>query len=442
MAGSAAWAQAVPGDTAKPERDPRLEWAGPLNVMHRTLAEPLRAVRKEPSSGPKQLARIVARGPDAIAPLYDILVEERIPRVHADDPAQLLSEPQCQLLLSALAKFPVERVRAELEQRLALPPSAGDVPQRVAALRVLSVIGNSKDLARLSGIAPREREELGPKAAEALRGAYAAILRREPALLARRRELLKSCDASAAKQLLFAAGDLGDKRALALLGDCARSVPALAQQAVALVPRVGASGDAELDQGFAAWLAERLDPERLEWTRASLRAIGVLDDGSQVPALLEALESPHAGLREAGLGALQQLSGLRLGSELEAWREWYARETEWRSTGRQAALQALASDDTAQVAQALGKYAERRLFRDELAQDVLQVLEHGSLPMRAMACGTLTRIGSQVALSPLIEHFSDEEDAVAEAAWRAACALTGQALPRTTDEARALLGNS
>ena len=410
--------------------------------MHRTLAEPLRAVRKDPSSAPKQIARIVARGPDAIAPLFDILVEERVPRTHAEDPAQILSEAQRQLLLAALAKFPVERVRAELEQRLALLPSDNDAPQRLAALRVLSVMGSSKDLARLSAIAPRQGEELDSKAAEALRGAYAAILRRDPALLASRKELFKSCDAGSGKQLLFAVGDLGDKRALPLLDDCARTLPALAQQAVALVPRVGASGNAELDQALAAWLAERLDPERLEWTRASLRAIGVLDDGSQVPALLDALESPHAGLREAGLNALQQLSGLHLGSTIEGWREWYARETEWRTTGRQAAQQSLASEDSAQVAQALGRYSEHRLFRNELAEDVLAVLEHGSAPMKAMACGTLARIGSPLALAPLIEHFSDEDDVLAEAAWRAACTLTGQVLPRSTDEAHAQLANS
>jgi hypothetical protein len=437
-----ATAQTAPGEPTEPERDPRLEWAGPLNIMHRTLAEPLRAVRKEPASAPKQIARIVARGQDAIAPLFDILVEERVPRTHPDDPAQILSDAQRQLLLAALAKFPVERVRAELEQRLALPASETETAQRVAALRVLSVVGNSKDLARLSAIAPRVREEIEPKAAEALRGTYAAILRRDPALLASRKELLKSCDAEAGKQLLFAVGDLGDKRALPLLDDCARTLPALAQQAVSLVPRVGASGNAELDQALAAWLAERLDPAHLEWTRASLRAIGVLDDGSQVPALLDALESPHAGLREAGLDALQRLSSLHLGAAVEAWREWYARETEWRTTGRQAAQQVLASDDSAQVAQALGKYAEHRLFRNELAEDVLAVLEHGSPPMRAMACGTLTRIGSPLALAPLVEHFSDDDDAVAEAAWRAACALTGQALPRSTDEARAQLANS
>ena len=432
-------AQTVPDATSPPERDPRLEWSGPLNVMHRTLAEPLRAVRKEPSSGPKQIARIVARGPDAIAPLFDILVEERIPRAHADDPAQLLSDAQRQLLLAAMAKFPAERVRAELEQRLSLPPSELDAAQRVAALRIFSVVGSGKDLPRLSAIAPREHDEIGPKAAESLRGAYAAILRRDPMLLTQGCQLLKSCDALAAKELLFAVGDLGDKRGLPLFDECARSMPGLAQQAVSLVPRVGASGNAELDQAFAGWLAEKLEPEHMEWTRASLRAIGFLDDGSQVPALLDALESPQAGLREAGLGALQQLSGLRLGSAIEAWREWYARETEWRTTGRQAAEQELKSEDSAQVAQALGKYAEHRLFRNDLAEDVLQVLEHGSLPMRAMACATLARIGSRIALAPLVEHFSDEDEAVAEAAWRAACAITGQALPRSIEEAHAAL---
>ncbi len=158
--------------------------------------------------------------------------------------------------------------------------------------------------------------------------------------------------------------------------------------------------------------------------------------------LLDELDSPHPGLRQAALGALQQISGLHLAEALEPWREWHARESEWQTTGRQAAQQALASGEDARVAQALGAYAEHRLFRSQLAEDVLQVFEHESSAMRVMACATLARIGSLRALAPLIDHFADEDAQFAEAAWRAACSLSGKTLPRTSAEAREQVANS
>jgi HEAT repeat protein len=331
-------------------------------------------------------------------------------------------------------------VRADLERRVPRPPASPDAAVLLAKLRVLAVIGTRADLPRLPALAPRENDDMGPSVAEALRGTYAAILRRDPAVLADGLRLLRSCDPSAGKQLLFALGDLGDKRALPLLDVCIRSIPTLSQQAAAIVPLVGSSGDPDLDQPLAAFLGEGLDPERPEWTRAALLAIGVLDNGSQVPVLLQAMESEHPGLHQAALGALRQISGLAMGDSSAAWREWYARETQWQESGRQRARSALALGADVLVAQALDAYADHRLFREERVEDVLGVLEHGSPAMRVMACDTLARIGSRSALPRLIELISDEHAALADAAWRASCALTGQTLPRTALEAREQTG--
>lgn len=433
-------AQSPDGAAAADPAAARLEWRGTIGELHRQLAEPLRASRKDFARGQELLARLVAPGPRAIAPLLDMLVQGRVPRAQPDDAPQLLSIPQRELLLSALARLPADALRVEIERRIPRPPEKADPDVQLAALRVLSVIGTRADLHGLAALAPREKDEIGPDAAEALRAAYAGILRRDPAALSGGLNLLQSLDPGPGKQLLFALGDLGDKRALPMLDVCARTIPALAQQAAALVPLVGPSGDPDLDQPLAAWLGDRIDPERPEWTRACLLAIGVLDNGSQVPVLLEQLESAHPGLRQAALGALRSVSGLGMGDSKAAWREWYARETEWQERGRQLARTALGSGQDVLVARALDAYGDHRLFREELAEDVLDVLGHGSPPMRVLACDTLARIGSKRALGELVELISDADAALADASWRASCALSGQTLPRTAQEAREQLG--
>jgi len=416
--------------------DPRLEWSGPVGEMHRKLAQPLRAVRQQGANGSALLMQLVAPGADAVAPLLDILVQERVPRAQPTDAPQILSSAQRGLLLSALAKLPAERVRAELELRLPAPPAKASASVRIAALRVLSLIGNSADLPRLSGLAPREKNELARGSVEVLREAYAGILRRDPALVSRGRPLLNGCDDDAASQLLFALGELRDKRALPLLEDCLHSMPQLAQQAIGLIALLGRSDDPSYNRRVASWLAENLDHERSEWTRASLRALGVLDDGPQVPALLSELQSPHPGLREAALDSLHQISGLQLGDSEAAWREWYADECDWLASGQPAAERELSSNQDAQVAHALDQFAAHRLFRDERVQAVLGVLDSGTPAMRALSCATLARMGSKRALPALVERISDEDPIVAQAAWSAACELSGQVLPRSSSQAR------
>ena len=436
----------APAQSVREERDagvpdPRLEWSGPTSEMHRKLARPLRAVRQAGANGSALLAQLASPGADAIAPLFDILVQERVPRSEPEDAPQILSVAQRDLVLAALAKLPREKVRAALERRLPAPPAVADARMRLAILRLLSVIGDSNDLPRLCALAPREQDALTPAAAAALRGACAGILRREPALLSKGLRLLRSCDDEAASEFLSALGDLRDKRALPLLEDCMRSMPQLAQQAVGLLAILGPSDDPEFDRRVALWLAENIDPERSEWTRVSLRALGVLDEGHQVPALLAQLDSPHAGLREVALAALRRVSGLQLRDSAEAWREWYANECTWIDARQAEAERELASDQDAQVARALDEYGAHRIFRDERALAVLEVLESGSRPMRILSCATLARLGSRRALPALVERISDDDALLAQAAWSAACELSGQVLARDSAQAREQLAH-
>jgi HEAT repeat protein len=106
------------------------------------------------------------------------------------------------------------------------------------------------------------------------------------------------------------------------------------------------------------------------------------------------------------------------------------------SAGREEAQQAFGEGSPARIAAALGAYGERRLFRDQLAADLLPLLEHENPALRIMACDTLARMGSKRPLDALIALIADEDQQVADAAWRAACALTGRALSRNAAEAQ------
>ena len=424
-------------NTAPPFMNPRLEWAGPLRAEHRVAAGVLRAARRANESGEALLQRLVALDVAGIPVLLDILEQGRIPRVVPEDPAQILNEAQGRLLMSALSALPEPGVRAELETRLAASPQSAS--PRLATLKVLAAIGDRGDLPRLGGIAPHRDGALPQDARVALRAAYAAILGRDPELLLSAGELVNPKDLVSTRELLLAAGELGDPRALGLLETCARSYPALAQLAVSIVPEVGRSSNSELDRSFSEWLGCSIDRQRPEWTRVALRAVGVLDDGNAVDELIAALEMEEDGIAASAHDALQRISGLKLEPDPVVWRSWWKAEQTWMDCDRERARRVLDSGDTSDVLQALARYAEHRLFRDELSGDVLVVLGRRESGLQRLACETLERLGSRCALEPLMELFGSGNAPVADAAWKAACTISGRTLPRDTNESRALL---
>lgn len=407
--------------------DRRLTWSGELRDEHRAIAAWLRAARARRGDSADLRAQVVALRAAALAPALDVLVQACVPAAASADEPQKLSAAQSQWLLELVAQCELADVRAALEARVAADhtPEAG-----LVALRVYAVAGDVKDLARLAVLVSREPDgALSSAAREALRAAYTGILVRHPEALGTAGALVEAVDDTAAEQLLLAFGELRDPRAIEILFRVAQRDAGLAQTAVAMVPRIGTSRDANLDAEFAAWLRGEIRPDRTEWTRALVRALGELDDGEAAPELIALLGHAHKGIADAALAALRRMSRLAYPPQAALWQAWYEREVKWYDRERARQRNALERGRVPAALEALRAYSQHEFRRTQLAQDVCGAFSRREAPVRELACEVLGGLGARAALPALVEALGDPTTSVANAAWRALQRITGATLP-------------
>lgn len=416
-------------------------WSWPTTPEHLVIAQALRESRRaDAAPGAKLVQRMLAAGPGALAAEVDILVRRRVPETLPKDPRQILSEPQRELVLAALARTSESAVRAEIQARLEQDPS--DAGTCLAAMHALGAVGNGRDLLRIVELAPRHPGEdltLTHLSRQTLRSACASILRRDGRAWSALAEVIRRVDPEAGRALLAALGSTREPRALSVLFAAARWQPDLGPQAAALASSCGGSADPVLDQDFTAWIVSELPTARPEYLRSLLQALGAIDDGTNVAKLIRHLGHADAGVRDSALWGLRKLSGLGFPADPVSWGAWSAQENAWHRSKRAHLQLELASKDVARVVTALRDYSERRTRRGELARDIVTVLKRPEPELRLLACDVLGHLGSPAACDALAEAMRDSDPSVCEAAWKALCAITGIDLPRDPDAAREVL---
>ena len=416
----------------------------PATPEERVIAAVLRESRRQDAAPVSRLVeRILAAGPAALEAQIDILVDRCVPSTGPEDAAQILSEPQRELLLAALARMPSGAVRSAVDRLLEdRPDEAG---ARLAAVHALGAIGGAPDLDRLVRIAPRRAGSgagLAPEAHRALRAACASILARDAAGHRALGALVCDTDPKAGRALLEGLGEGADarpSRALAVLVRAARCQPPLRPQVAALAAKCGRSIDAAQDREFALWALSELPRARPEYASSLLQAIGVLDDGTCVPAMIERLEDEHLGVRASALWALRRVSGLGFPGEMEPWLVWHREEVAWQSRERVRRRKDLLSRDPARVVEALRSYAGHRTKRAELSVEVAQVLADPRPELRLLACEVIQSLDSPAACSELAWTLEDPDAAVALKAWEALQSITRLDLPRDRERALEIL---
>jgi hypothetical protein len=365
--------------------------------------------------------------------MFRMLVQGCVPKVNDEDAPQRLSETQLALVLSALARMRIADVRARLVPKDAVAP---DPRESTVTVEVLGVIGTASDMAHLAVMLPRDdAQAFTGDARNVLCAAYAGILRREPRAYERIESLFSGLEEQAAEELLKALADVGDARALRVFYEAARTRPSSSRTPVALLPKLAPSHDHKLKLEFAGWLRDRMDPSRPEWTRAVFTALGALDEGAALPELIESLDSESLPVRESALTALQKITGLAFGPERKRWETWYEAELKWFDRHRIPRQVRARPASTKDLIETLRAYSQHRLFKSELALDLVPLLEHKDTSVRVLTCETLAGIGSLAPVRELITLLDDPLPAVSGAARRALQALTGQAV--TTDAAAA-----
>jgi HEAT repeats len=416
-------------------------WSSPVTPEHLAIAAVLRESRTSPATPAKDFVdRIAVAGPGLTEAAVDILARRRVPETRPEDEPQILSEPQRDLLLGALERQAAREVRASLESRLASAPD--DAGVQLAAIHGIGAIGEAADLARLVELAPRrpgKERALTSDSRAGVRAACTSILRRDARAYSALADLIVRTDPQAGTALLAAFGGTRDPLALRVLLRAAQSQPELGGQAAALASQCGGSTEAALDREFSAWALSKLPSARPELARSLLQAMGALDDGSCVPAMIERLEDEDSGVRDSALWALRRLSGLGLPAEVGPWLTWYQDEVAWHGHERRGYRKDLSSRDPARVVEALRAYSERRTKRAELSVEVAKILAHDRPELRLLACDVLQRLGSTSSCRALATAMTDPDRKVAEAAWRALQAIAGRDLPRDPDRVRTVM---
>jgi HEAT repeat protein len=383
-----------------------------ISPAEQRVASALRRSRLERTKESEAFAReISAGGPAVLRPCLDTLELQRVACVSPSDVEQMLSSPQREILLLALAELPSPQVLSGGFERLAL---SQEPAVRRLMLDVLQVAGAAAHLAELDELALGEGEALPrPELEESFQAALAGILRRDPRAYDQLATFHRDAPEPLADAIVRAVGDAGDTRGLSFLEHAITFRTSQLSLCASQVKRLGRSGD----------------PDRPEACRALFLALGELRDSEAVPILIEFLSSADAGLAGNAHWALRRITDLEFPPLPERWSSWYESELEWFVREQDFVLRDLHSGSLSAATAAVRAISERRLWREELADELLSALQRPRTQLRAPICRALERLGVQSAAEGLVDMLDDGDPASVQAALRALTALTGRELP-------------
>lgn len=413
-----------------------------ISPAEQRVAATLRRSRVERTSETEAFAReISAQGPAVLRPCLDTLELQRVACVVPTDIEQMLSRPQREILLLALAELPSTLVLASGFERLAL---SREPAVRRLVLDVLQVAGGSTHLAELDELALGEDEALlRHELEESFQAALAGILRRDPRAFDQLSSFHRDAPEPLADAIVRAVGDAGDTRGLAFLEHAITFRASQTSLCASQVQRLGRSGDRQRDAELAQRLRWTLDPDQPEACGALVMALGELRDSESVPVLIEFLSGSHAGLAGNALWALRRITDLNFPALPERWSAWYESELAWFTREQDFALRDLHSGSPSAAAAAARAISERRLWREELAEELLTALQRPHPTLRAPICRAIERLGVDSVAPGLVDLLDDDDPASVQAALRTLTALTGRELPADSMTWRlALTGDS
>ena len=159
--------------------------------------------------------------------------------------------------------------------------------------------------------------------------------------------------------------------------------------------------------------------------------LGELGDVEAVPELIELLEPADTAISKAAYRALCGTTGRRLRHDLGAWEGWYLSELTWLRRDLPVLARALHGDDARVARTAVDELAAHPLFPDELAGELVLLLDSDDVQLAGSACAALGRLHARAAVPALVEVLDDRhaDPATHVAARDALQQITGLELP-------------
>lgn len=388
------------------------------------LARVAEILRAEPRDALETALVLSGLGRESGAALLELLRQGELPALGAQ-PSVPLEGARRRAILMAFELMPREELLRSLELRAERTARTGWLE---CALLVLAQAGLAQDydLALELARAPAPDPE---SVAASLRDCLIALHRRQPASIGRVAARVGGGPPELDAALLQALGRSDLESAGSAL---VRSLGHSTQLDTIALDELGAwgqRGSRALDAQDAQRVRDELQAPHAPARRAALLALALLDDVASVPEIAVQLEAADATTRTNAHWALERLTGLRLRKDARGWNAWIAREQAWWDAQGEGTLDDLRSGEPGRVARAINALAGRRLLRAEFEADLIELLYASSTELVELAAATLSTLGARRALPTLVELLVDDEERIAQAAWRALLSISGRKLP-------------
>lgn len=362
-------------------------WPGELSPEHRAAAVQLRQARSQ-AAAPERIVRSLTQlGTPAVPALVEILCVGRVPQTAETEAPMILSEPQTQLVLSALRQLPHTQVRGALDALLSVSPV--EVRTALGGIELLGDIGEAADLDRMLALVPlREDGQATREARQRVVPALTRMIAREPKSWDAVSSSLRRTSQGAARLLVDALGASRDVRAVKVLFACARQFPPLAPACVAQLRALPQCHAPEL----SAWMAGELTFATAEYARMLCAALPRYDDGAALVALVQALDHEETRVREAAQAALREASGLALPAHAGAWQEWLDSQRTWQETRLPALAEAVRGGTPSEAIAALREFSTVRIGRRAVAEALVPALSRPEPGIAGLAVEVLAAL--------------------------------------------------
>ncbi len=313
-----------------------------------------------------------------------------------------------------------------LDRKRAHKSEKGDAQCALTILRELGDHDDVKTLLEIVAPAP-DATELHPVTARTLRSCLGQVLERdERAYMMIERQYERVHDALAPTLI----ATVGDRRSLPGLGvllnwlDHGRVHERLV---LSHINRTAAKLEPVLSDHSLMRVRLLLGSADEAVRREAALAVGRLNDFDSLPELIEMMQVDTRPVRANAHWSLKHMT--KLGMRPNRWIGWYQAECSWWRDDAPALLNTLSLNSPADLVPAINEISHHRLYRRELAIELIQLLHHPDPSIVRLTCSALECLQSKTAAKAIVPLVDHPDEAVRDQACAALRKITGKSLP-------------
>jgi hypothetical protein len=399
------------------------------NARERVI-EILRSLRDPEHAAPADLALLLLPYANEQLPLLaKILKSRKVPGGAGE--AQSLSEVQRDVLLMTIGMLEPARAREFFLERSGAGLAEGQMLTRV---ELLGALGDRAQLEEVFEIAnqtwlghPGEgssEETLKREERAVLGRALHSILARDEGSFNHIKQRWSLLHPELKTEILLAAGSSAHADAGGVLALVLKVDDPLAGLAIGQVKKLGGFIPLQFRSELRGFIRPFLSGDS-KWVSEACQTLGTLGDTDSIGQLVELLEHEQPKVRDAAHWGLGQITGLSFAKDGSRWRFWHAREKQWTLANLDKTLQELRSGKPERAAHALATLVQHPLAHDALDRSVIDLIRGRNPQLKLLGIRMASERRLPEELPHLIELFDDSDQSVREAAWAAACTLSG-----------------